>query len=110
MKIKNVIGSSKVSPNPPAGYCSWIDYWKTHQTLGAWLIFKLPIRNGYDCPMCGTQGPLNEVVGGHVQKLDSSDKSWYIYPICDSCNKEPGKISQEDITDIYLVPMPSNLP
>ena len=107
MKIRNVRGSSKVSPNPPTGYSSWIDYWKSRETLGDWLIFRLLIHNDYECPMCGNRVPLKEVAGGHVVKDGSTDMRWYVYPICDSCNKQPGKVSVKDITENWLVPMPS---
>lgn len=110
MKIKNVIRSSKISPNPPSNFPSWIDYWKDYHTWWTSITFDVLAEYGYKCPMCGKLVPLNLVVGGHVQKVDSEDKHWYIYPICDSCNKQPGKVSVEDITEAWLVPMPSNLP
>jgi len=45
-----------MSPNPPSGYDSWLDYWE--QNSG----------------------------GSHVQKVSSTDQKWYIMPLCDSCN------------------------
>lgn len=110
MKIRNVKGSSKVSKNPPASYTSWIDYWRSRETLGDWFIFRMPIHNYYECPMCGNLVLLKDVEGGHVVKDGSTDKKWYIYPICASCNKQPGKVSVNDITESWLVPMPSNNP
>ena len=33
VRVKNVNGSSKVSPNPPLGYTSWIEYWMNNTNL-----------------------------------------------------------------------------
>ena len=30
-------------------------------------------------------------VGGHVQRDDSSDKSWYVVPLCKTCNGKRGQ-------------------
>jgi hypothetical protein len=90
MYVKNVVGSSRFSK--PAGYSSWLEYWedKTGQTAN--------YCSADNC--CGT-----DLVGAHVQKAYSDDKSWYIVPLCSSCNQR---------TDIFnvsatLIPVPSNL-
>lgn len=90
MKVKNVIGSSRFPA--PKGYDSWLDYWEkqSHQRV----------------TYCGTAGCLGkDLVGAHVQKAESSDKSWYITPLCKSCNQ------RTDTFEVYttLVPVPSNL-
>ncbi|MDE7109366.1 MAG: hypothetical protein K2O49_05305, partial [Muribaculaceae bacterium] len=84
--IRNVVGSSKVSPNPPYPFGSWIGYWEAiyRDTHG----FSSPIRPAYECPFCGTTKPTSEIVGGHVQKVDDDDQHWYIFPICSTCNKD----------------------
>ena len=89
-KVKNVVGSSRFGA--PTGYSSWLDYWerktKTKKTI------------------CGASGcNKSDLVGAHVQKVNSIDKSWYITPLCKSCNQ------RTDEFDSYweLVPVPSNM-
>ncbi|MDE6227634.1 MAG: hypothetical protein K2M63_08975 [Muribaculaceae bacterium] len=106
--IRNVVGSSKVSPNPPSPFTSWIGYWEAvymneHK-------FSTPIRPSYYCPFCDTAKPTSDIVGGHVQKVDDEDKHWYIFPICDSCNKDNDKEAQIEYEQLdLLIPVPSNL-
>lgn len=47
-------------------------------------------------------------VGGHVQKYKSSDKGWYIVPLCESCNKKSSD-SVIDIGGTELVPANKSL-
>ena len=89
VKVKNVPGSSRFPA--PAGYKSWLDYWekKTNSTK----------------TICGASGCSNkELVGAHVQKVNSTDQKWYITPICNKCNQ------RTDEFDVCweLVPVPSN--
>ena len=100
MKIKNVKGSSKVSPNPPAGYESWLDYWEKNfgQTLDP--------DKWYDCPGCGKNIQRKNFDGCHVQKVDSTDQKWYIIPLCDSCNHTK---DEPDVDADLLIDVPSNL-
>lgn len=88
--VKNVVGSSRFSP--PTGYNSWLEYWES-QTKEKKNI-------------CGAANCSNkDLVGAHVQKANSTDKSYYITPICKACN------NKTDEFDVYwkLVPVPSNL-
>lgn len=106
--IRNVVGSSKVSPNPPSGFKGWIGYWEAiyRDTHG----FSTPIRPAYKCPFCGTTKPTSEIVGGHVQKVDGEDQHWYIFPICSGCNKDNDKETQISYESLdFLIPVPSNL-
>jgi hypothetical protein len=92
MKVKNVSGSSRFSA--PAGYDSWLDYWKK--------------QTNKNISVCSAEGCREKnLVGAHVKKASTytTDEKWYIVPICSSCNKK---------TDIFevsadLVPVPSNL-
>lgn len=98
-RVKNAIGSSTVSPNPPAPYKSWLDYWEGESNTR--------LRAIYFCPACETITSRANVFGCHVQKVGfTSDKSWYIIPLCNSCNRRTDNF---DINDILLVPVPSNL-
>lgn len=90
MRVKNVSGSSRFPA--PRGYNSWLEYWEK--------------QSGRHVTICGTTGcNNNDLVGAHVQKVNSANQSWYITPICKSCN------SRTDEFDVCwpLVPVPSNL-
>ena len=54
----------------------------------------------YHCPACGS--PFVEV-GAHVQKHNSSDKNWYIVPLCKACNNKSSSTIL-DIGDCALAP------
>ena len=88
-KVKNVVGSSRFPA--PSGYSSWLDYWEK--------------KTGTKKSICGVSGcSKKELVGAHVQKVNSTDQKWYITPICGDCNK------RTDEFDVVwdLVPVPSN--
>lgn len=93
IKVKNVNGSSRF--NCPSGYASWLDYWERK-------IGKTAYRcSAIDCRKFGR----NNLVGAHVQKVGSFDRSWYIVPLCYGCNNR----TDEFYVDETLVPVPSNL-
>ncbi len=100
MKIKNVKGSSKVSPKAPTGYTSWLNYWETIADC------KLEQGQKYTCPACGNGFERKNFDGCHVQKVDSTDKKWYIIPLCDSCNH---RTDTPDVNGDLLIDVPSNL-
>ena len=100
MKIKNVKGSSKVSPKAPAGYASWLNYWE--QNFGQ----TLEDGHTYQCPACGKYFERKNFDGCHVQKVDLADKKWYIMPLCDSCNHRK---DTPDVDGNLLIDVPSNL-
>ena len=92
MYVKNVNGSGRYSS--PSGYTSWLDYWKK--------------QTGQNPTYCSRKSCLNkDLVGAHVQKAYSTDNSWYIVPLCNSCNQK----SSADVFEVTatLVPVPSNL-
>ena len=61
---------------------------------------RFAVPNGYSSGCSNS-----DLVGAHVQKANSSDKSWYITPLCKACNQ------RTDEFDVFwdLVPVPSNL-
>ena len=73
MKYKNINGTG--GRTPPAGYGSWLEYYMTVNGLRT-------------VPSCGRLycGEKAEV-GAHVKKVNSTDSSWYIVPLCAGCNK-----------------------
>lgn len=89
--VKNVIGPSRFSV--PRGYTSWLDYWEKH--------------TGMKGLMCGVEGCISfyDLVGAHVQKVNSTDKRYYITPLCSNCNNRIGVFT----VTTPLVPVPSNL-
>ena len=91
MKVKNVNGSSRWAA--PKGYISWLDYWSAHKGL---II---------DCCAldCKEKGDL---VGAHVQKVNSTDKGIYIIPLCRACNQ---RTDEFEVTTSLLLPVPSRL-
>lgn len=74
MKVKNLNGATQ-------SICSsgsWFAHWE-----------KLSGQNAF---MCVTNGCIRRPsVGGHVQKDSMTDKSWYVVPLCDDCNKKRGQ-------------------
>ena len=100
MKIRNVKGSSKISPKAPSGYTSWRNYWES--------IFGQTLEAGkkYQCPACKEWYTRDHFDGCHVQKVGSTDKKWYIIPLCDSCNHTK---DEPDADADLLIDVPSNL-
>lgn len=89
-KVKNVNGTRRFSV--PSGYNSWLDYWEK--------------QTGKTVSICGVRGCSDsDLVGGHVMKVNSTDKHYYITPICRSCNTR----TDEFYVCWDLVPVPSNL-
>lgn len=75
MKIININGTS----DKTCSCGSWLDHWKNFSGQ------SVPTY----CPESScTQKPE---VGAHVQKDSSSDKSWYIVPLCKTHNGETNK-------------------
>lgn len=72
MLLKNIQGSYRFPI--PIGYGSWLDYWEKETDSKA---FFCAASNCY-----GTN-----LLGAHVQKVDSTDNSWYIVPLCGSCSQ-----------------------
>ena len=90
MKVKNVNGSSRFPA--PTGYNSWLDYWKA--------------QTGKSVTYCSVDGCTGrDLVGAHVQKANSTDKCYYIVPLCRSCNQRTDEFEVSQT----LVPVPSNL-
>ncbi|HNT16722.1 MAG TPA: hypothetical protein PKJ37_02345 [Acidobacteriota bacterium] len=83
MKIRNINGTSQNTCK-----CgSWLNHWKTysHQEIPG----RCPVQN---CPE-------RVLVGAHVQKADSDDNAWYIYPLCKGHNASTGHTLE--VSDSY---------
>jgi hypothetical protein len=74
MKVKNLNGAT---PNKSSSG-TWLAHWEK--------------CSGQKADMCFAYGCVNTPsVGGQVQKDSPSDKSWYVIPLCDDCNKKKGQ-------------------
>lgn len=91
MEVININGTSRFTV--PKGYDSWLDYWEK--------------QTGLSALKCGTWGCMSfhGLVGAHVQKANSTDKRYYITPLCRNCNNRVGIFT----VTTPLVPVPSNL-
>jgi len=81
MKVKNINGTSQNACN-----CgSWLDHWKkfSGQSVPAYCPEKKCLKD--------------PEVGAHVQKDSSTDKAWYIVPLCKTHNAEEAE--SLDISD-----------
>jgi hypothetical protein len=75
MRVKNINGTSQ-----NACKCgSWLDHWKK---------FSGQVLPTY-CTEKSCMGKPE--VGAHVQKDSSTDSSWYIAPLCKTCNAKTGQ-------------------
>ena len=98
MKIRNIIGSSKISSKPKS-YPSWLQFWEG-------IFGQTLTRNEYwVCPACGKSVLGKNFDGCHVLKVDSSDQKWYILPLCDSCNH---RTDEPDVDGSLLVELAVN--
>jgi hypothetical protein len=75
MRVNNINGTSATT----CACGSWLKHWErfSHQSLPSYCPEKT----------C-TQKPE---VGAHVQKDSSTDRGWYIVPLCKKHNGETGK-------------------
>lgn len=85
MKVKNLNGTS----DNTCKCGSWIKHWEK---------FSGKSTPTYCCVNSCTG---KDLVGGHVQKDSSTDKSWYIIPICKTCNGKQGE--DLDISDTTVL-------
>ena len=83
---------------PKDGSDDWLNYWYRHSR------YKYPTI----CPDCGrTIISKNDLVGAHVMKVNSTDKTVYIVPVCRSCNTKGGSDHHSFLCDEDLL-VPAN--
>jgi len=82
MKIKNINGTSQTT----CACGSWLKHWEKF----SWQ--KVPTY----CPVDSCL--KKDLVGAHVQKSDSFDNKWYIYPLCNAHNQHTGVL---EVPDFY---------
>ena len=79
MKIKNINGTSQTTC-----VCgSWLKHWEK---------FSDQKTEYCQAKNCTKKDP----VGAHVQKANSSDNKWYIYPLCSGHNQATGELEVSD--------------
>lgn len=86
MKIRNINGTS----HRTCACGSWLRHWE-----------KFSSQTVTYCPdiTCVNQ----DLVGAHVQKADSSDNEWYIYPLCNSHSHYAGSLEVPDFYELVTV-------
>jgi hypothetical protein len=81
VKVNNINGTSDTKCK-----CgSWLDHWKNFSRQA--LPSSCPAKSCNQKPE----------VGAHVQKDSSTDRSWYIIPLCSTHNAQTGK--SVDVSD-----------
>jgi len=85
LRVWNIVGTSANRCN-----CgSWIDHWSRFSG-------SVPYR-------CSVYACMNmPEVGGHVKKVGSSDNSWYVVPLCTSCNARNGELTHRFTGSAYI--------
>jgi hypothetical protein len=83
MKIKNINGTSQTT----CACGSWLKHWE-----------KFSGQSVTYCPATSPSCLKKDLVGAHVQKSDSSDGKWYIYPLCSAHNQSTGVL---EVSDTY---------
>jgi hypothetical protein len=74
MRVKNL---NKAAQDKSSGG-SWLTHWEKHSGQNAW--------------MCYVQGCIGRPsAGGRVQKDGSTDRGWYVIPLCATCNDKSGQ-------------------
>ena len=63
----------EISASPTCGCITWIHHWENNSG-----------KKAGTCSVLGCSQPA--CVGGHVQKKDLDNNSWFIIPICKTCN------------------------
>jgi len=89
LRVRNLNGSTQGSSTTG----SWLTYWE-----------KFSGQTAYGCFVSGCKNKRS--VGGHVQKDSTTDKSWYIVPLCDECSKKTGQ--DLDVWDLAML-VPANI-
>jgi hypothetical protein len=81
MKIKNINGTSQTT----CACGSWLKHWE-----------KFSGQSTAYCQVSSPNCMNKDLVGAHVQKSDSSDEKWYIYPLCSAHNQSTGVLEVSD--------------
>ena len=74
MRVKNLNGATKIECSSG----SWLAHWE-----------KFAGQTAYRCFVRECTNKLS--VGGRVQRDSATDKSWYVVPLCEECNKKTGQ-------------------
>ncbi|MGB6129121.1 MAG: hypothetical protein WBG30_10250 [Psychrilyobacter sp.] len=93
MLVKNLNGTGSNFPSPTCKCNSWIDHW---------IKNKHPDKkySKYICRGCDVKKIPSELVGGHVQKVNDTDKKYYIVPLCSSCKNTKDKEFKVNSSDL----------
>ena len=89
MKTILVKNLNNTAGRSPKGAASWLEWWQQHR----------PQSGKPHCSSCGAQ---DNIVGGHVKKVNSDDCRWFIVPLCKQCNKktESFHVNEQDLVPV----------
>lgn len=82
IKVKNINGTGSNARNISG---SWLNYWESKTGRTATQCMAYDEKSAEDDTVYRCNNTEN-LVGGHVMKVNSVDKKWYILPICASHN------------------------
>lgn len=81
---------------------SMIQHWKDNQDKNSKLDLT---KKQFVCPSCGKTVDTDTLNGAHVHRINDSNKTIYITPTCESCNKSKvNRIFMVDRIDLILPP------
>lgn len=87
--VKNLKKSGENFPKPTCKCKTWIAHWDINR-------YPNGKKEAGWCRGCGKKFAHSDLCGGHVIKVDSTDKCRYIIPLCSSCNgKEDAEFEVE---------------
>lgn len=89
--VKNI--NRKNLDAPKCGCSDWITHWKKNS--------KHQLKE--ECYACGKMVPKSKLVGGHVIIEGATDNTWYILPICHSCNAKKNGVFE--VEKDFLIPV-----
>jgi hypothetical protein len=91
VKVKNLNGTGD---NEDVICGSWLEHYRKQEDI--------PVTQDL---YCAVEGPTHIAThGGHVQKADPNDRSWYIVPLCDQHNVSWKGDTLNISDDVPLVP------
>lgn len=91
--VKNLKKSGKNFPSPRCKCKTWIEHWDINRyPNGDYWATR--------CRGCGKKIDHSKLCGGHVIKVDSTDKCIYIIPLCSSCNGKEDATFEVEKSDL----------
>lgn len=81
---------------------SMIQYWKDNKSNKATVDFSKAL---FRCPSCGKMVKTSEADGAHVVLANGSNKTKYITPTCQTCNRSKvNRVFEVNVNDLVKAP------